>query len=185
MRCAADVAAVRAAPADDAEQVTQLLRGEPVRVAVRDGDWTRIVTAYDYPGWVRAEAPEEGEGELLPPEGRSPLEVARGYVGAPYLWGGMSEAGIDCSGLVHMAYRRAGTLVPRDAWQQLDAGARVEEPEPGDLLLYGDPGKPADHVAFWLGEGRILHATGRDGLGVVEEEEPNSLRSRRVAAVRL
>ena len=185
MRCAVDAAPVRAAPADDAEQVTQLVRGEPVRVAGRDGDWIGIVTVYDYPGWVRAEALEDGEGALPPPEGRPPLELAREYLGAPYLWGGMSEAGIDCSGLVHMAYRRAGRIVPRDAWQQLAAGDPVGKPEPGDLLLYGDAGRPADHVAFWLGEGRILHATARDGLGVVDEEEPDSLRSRRVGAVRL
>lgn len=184
MRCAVPVAPVRAAPADGAEQVTQLLMGEPVRVAGRDGGWTWIVTAYDYPGWVRAEALEEGEGALPTPEGRSPVELARGYLGAPYLWGGMTRAGIDCSGLVHIAYRRAGTLVPRDAWQQHDAGEPVAEPEPGDLILYADPGKPADHVAFWLGEGRILHATGRDRLGVVEEHEPASLAARRVGAVR-
>jgi len=185
VRCGADVAPVRAAPADDAEQVTQLLPGEPVRVAGRDGGWTWVVTAYDYPGWVRSDALEDAEGGLPAPEGRSPVDLARQYLGAPYLWGGMTEAGIDCSGLVHMAYRRAGTLVPRDAWQQLEAGEPVDEPEPGDLVLYGDPGKPADHVAFWLGDGQILHATGRDALGVVEEEEPNSLRSRRVGAIRL
>ena len=124
-------------------------------------------------------------GALPPPVGSTPLELARAYLGAPYLWGGMTEAGIDCSGLVHMAYRRAGRLVPRDAHEQHDAGAPVAEPAPGDLVLYADPGKPADHVAFWLGKGRILHATGREGLGVVEEEEPDSLRSRRVGAVRL
>jgi cell wall-associated NlpC family hydrolase len=185
VRCAAAVAPVRAAPADDAEQVTQLLRGEPVRVGARDGGWASIVTAYDYPGWVRAEALEEGEGALPAPEGASPLELAFGYRGAPYLWGGMTEAGIDCSGLVHMAYRRAGRLVPRDAWQQLEAGEPVAEPQPGDLVLYAHPGKPADHVAFWLGDGRILHATARDGLGVVEEDEPDALSSRRVGSFRL
>jgi gamma-D-glutamyl-L-lysine dipeptidyl-peptidase len=185
VRCAADVAPLRAEPDDAAEQVTQALRGEPLRVEERRGEWARVVTAYDYPGWIRVAALEDGEGSLRPAEGSSPIEVARTYLGAPYLWGGMTEAGIDCSGLVHMAYRRAGKLVPRDAWQQLEAGEPVGEPEPGDLVLYGDAGKPADHVAFWLGGGRILHATGRHGLGVVEEEEPNSLSSRRVGAVRL
>jgi cell wall-associated NlpC family hydrolase len=185
VRCAADVAPVRAAPSDDAEQVTQALRGEPLRVEEQRGDWARIVTAYDYPGWVRLSAIEDGEGSLPAAEGSSPVDLARTYLGAPYLWGGMTEAGIDCSGLVHMAYRRAGRLVPRDADQQHDAGRPVVDAEPGDLVLYGDAGNPADHVAFWLGGGRILHATGRDGIGVVEEEEPNTLRSRRLGVVRL
>lgn len=185
MRCAVPIAPVRASPSEGAEQVTQVLQGEPLRVAGRDGDWIWILTAYDYSGWVRADALEEGEGALPPPEGRPPVELAREYLGAPYLWGGMTEAGIDCSGLVHMAYRRAGTIVPRDAGQQLDAGLPVDEPEPGDLVFYGDPGQQVDHVAFWLGGGRILHSTGRDGLGVVEEDEPPSLQARRTLAARL
>src|SRR5260221_9870103 len=158
MRCAVDVAPLRREPADDAEQVTQALRGEPLHVEERRDGWARVVTAYDYPGWMRAEELEDGEGELPADASGSPVDVARCYLGTPYLWGGMSDRGIDCSGLVHMAYRRLGKLVPRDADQQEDAGAEVAEPQPGDLVTYGDD--VADHIAFWVGDGRILHATG-------------------------
>ena len=79
-----------------------------------------------------------------------------------------------------MAYRRVGQLVPRDSDQQEEAGELVSEPQPGDLVTYGDPDARADHIAFWLGNGRILHATGRDGgIGVVEELEPAFLQARR------
>jgi cell wall-associated NlpC family hydrolase len=184
VRCAADVAAVRAEPHDDAEQVTQALRGEPLRVEERAGGWARVVTAYDYPGWIREEALEAGAGELPGRREGDPVAEARTYLGTQYLWGGLTAAGIDCSGLVHMAYRRLGVLIPRDADQQEDAGEPVAEPRPGDLVTYGDPDGSADHVAFWLGDGRILHSTGRDGLGVVEEHEPESLRERRRRIVR-
>jgi len=96
----------------------------------------------------------------------------------------MTSEGIDCSGLVHMSFRAAGRLVPRDADQQEDAGRRVTDPEPGDLVTYGD--KTADHIAFWVGDGRILHATQRDGVSRgLEEPEPPELRARRRAAIRL
>lgn len=183
-RCAVDVAPVRAEPDDRAEQVTQALRGEPLSPGERRGEWVHVVTAYDYPGWIRADALEDGEGELRPDAAGSPVDVARTYLGTRYLWGGMTAEGIDCSGLVHMAYRRLGKVVPRDADQQEEAGMPVTEPQPGDLVTYGDDA--ADHIAFWLGGGRILHSTGRDdGIGVVEEDEPESLRARRRKLVRL
>jgi cell wall-associated NlpC family hydrolase len=183
VRCRVDIAPLRIEPADDAEQVTQALRGEPLRVEERRDGWALVVTAYDYPGWIRAEALEDGEGELPADASGSPVEVARSYLGVPYLWGGMSTAGIDCSGLVHMAYRRLGRLVPRDADQQEEVAAEVEELQPGDLVTYGDP---VDHIAFWLGEGRILHSTGReDGIGVLEEPEPAYLYARRHKLIRL
>src|SRR3954463_9968421 len=160
--CSVEIAAVRAEPRDDAERVTELLRGEPVAVEGRREGWARIKTAYDYFGWVHEE-------EIVGVEGDA-IEQARRYLGTPYLWGGMTERGIDCSGLVHMAYRWLGRLVPRDADQQEDAAAGVEELGPGDRVTYGEP---VDHIAFWLGDGRILHSTGREnGIGVVEEAEP-------------
>src|SRR4029453_14275476 len=157
--CAADVAPVRAEPDDAAEQVTQALRGEPLAVESVDGDWARIGTAYGYPGWIRAGAlgsDSDGEWPGLPRAG-DPVEEARAYLGAPYEWGGLTERGIDCSGLVHMAYRRLGRLVPRDAHEQEAAATPMEEPQlrSGDLVYFG-PAERADHIAFWLGEGRAL-----------------------------
>ncbi len=171
--CAAEVAPVRAEPDDDAEQVTQALAGEPVAVAESKDGWVRIRTAYNYPGWIRADSlggEPDGEWPGLPRAG-DPVAEARAYLGAPYEWGGLTERGIDCSGLVHMAYRRLGRLVPRDAHEQEAAGTPLDEGQlvPGDLVCFG-PRDRAHHIALWLGEGRILHATGRDDAGAVVEE---------------
>ena len=185
---ARQLAALRAEPSEDAEQLTQALAGEPLRVLEERDRWIRVETAYAYPGWARRDAlGGDRDDEWLRPTNDDPVEHARTLLGMRYEWGGMTAAGIDCSGLVHMAFRACGRLVPRDADQQEEAGKPVRETEvrPGDLVTYGPAHGGADHIAFWLGGGRILHATGREGVNrVVEEEEPAELRARRRAFVR-
>jgi cell wall-associated NlpC family hydrolase len=186
VRCKEELAAVRAEPREGAEQVTQALRGEPLEVVEERAGWARVITAYDYSGRMCSDALEPGDGSVPRAREGEPLDEARAFLGAPYEWGGLSERGIDCSGLVHMAHRRLGRLVPRDSGDQETAGAQIDERElrAGDLVTYGSAER-CDHIAFWVGDGRILHATGRDGLGVVEEYEPQELKLRRRRCIRL
>jgi hypothetical protein len=177
---------VRAAPDESSEQVTQALAGEPLIVEERRGGWARIRTAYDYPGWIREDELASGTATgfgACPYD--DPVEAARSYLGAPYEWGGMTDRGIDCSGLVHMAYRLTGRLVPRDADQQEAAAIEIDEADaqPGDLVCFGDPNE-AHHIAFWLGEGRILHASAREGVNAVVEERLANVEARPIRFVR-
>jgi gamma-D-glutamyl-L-lysine dipeptidyl-peptidase len=181
------VAPVSAAPDDSSEQVTQALVGEPLTVEERRAGWARIRTAYDYTGWIREDelAPGTGTGFGACPYD-DPIEAARSYLGAPYEWGGMTERGIDCSGLIHMANRLTGRLVPRDADQQEAAAIEIDEADarPGDLVCFGEPGE-AHHIAFWLGDGRILHATAREGVNTVVEEPLANVAARPIRFLRL
>jgi cell wall-associated NlpC family hydrolase len=180
------VAPVRAAPDDSSEQVTQALAGEPLTVQERRHGWARIRTAYEYPGWIREEALGPGDASLPAPRAGDPVAEARAFLGAPYEWGGLTERGIDCSGLVHMAYRRLGRFVPRDADQQEEAATEIDETVagPGDLVCFGEPGK-AHHIGFWLGSGEILHATAREGVNAVVEEPLENVEARPIRFVRL
>ena len=181
--CTVDVAPLYAEPDGSSEQVTQALHGEPLSVVERREGWLRVTTVYGYPGWIDASAASDrSAGDWLPPaRDGDPVEEARRYLGTPYLWGGMSERGIDCSGLIHMAWRRLGRIVPRDADQQAEAARTVDEPQYGDLAVYGRDS--VTHVAFWLGDGRILHAAA--SREVVEEDEPEALREIRKGFVRI
>jgi cell wall-associated NlpC family hydrolase len=93
------------------------------------------------------------------------LEVATRLLGVAYVWGGVSAYGIDCSGLVHLAWRRFGVRLPRDADDQAAATTPVAlgEERPGDLYFFARPGRPVHHIGFVAAEPegprrRVLHA---------------------------
>jgi cell wall-associated NlpC family hydrolase len=92
------------------------------------------------------------------------IAQARLYLGASYLWGGKSIWGIDCSGLVQMAYKAAGLFVPRDAWQQAEGGdvvSFIQEAAPGDLAFFDNAEGRITHVGILISNDQILHASGQ------------------------
>lgn len=92
------------------------------------------------------------------------VEIAKAYLNVPYLWGGKSSFGIDCSGLTQQVYKIGGYKIPRDAYQQAEMGevlSFVEEAEPGDLAFFDNAEGRIIHVGIMCGNGKILHAHGK------------------------
>lgn len=98
--------------------------------------------------------------------GADAVPIALRYLGVPYVWGGNDPAtGLDCSGFTRLVYGQLGVELPRVSTDQARTGtpvASLADAQPGDLLAFGEP---VDHVAIYLGNGRMIHAAGR-GKGV-------------------
>jgi hypothetical protein len=90
-------------------------------------------------------------------------EFAKRFLGLPYLWGGASTFGYDCSGFMQMLARRRGLVMPRDAQPQADwARSKVipkTELAPGDLVYFGSSEKKITHTGMYIGGDRFIHAT--------------------------
>ncbi len=172
---------------------SQLVAGEPVLVVGHDpsGRWAEVRALWQlspkdprgYPGWVPAAhlgPVPPPDVELRGPEQRaaskadSVVTFARQHLGVGYLWGGISEIGFDCSGLVHQAWRQLGVLVPRDAHAQAEAAAPVDldAVEAGDLYFFARPGHRIHHVGIVVSPGWMVHAPETGRLLVEEPLSP-------------
>jgi len=88
------------------------------------------------------------------------IETAKQFLGVPYVYGGTSRSGIDCSGLVFLAGKGIGLSLPRTASQICDFSRKIEDSErqAGDLLFFSDNGTKVSHVSIYLGDGKMIHA---------------------------
>lgn len=117
---------------------------------------------YHYSGTVASEFPAK------------PLQMADyalTFLNTPYLWGGRSPFGIDCSGFVQLVFKMAGIKIPRDAAIQATQGQTIHlinEAMPGDLLFFDNDEKQITHVGMLVNEGHIIHAHGKVRIDLVD-----------------
>ncbi len=110
------------------------------------------------------------------------IELAFAFLNAPYLWGGRTPFGIDCSGFTQMVYRLCGKKIPRDAYQQATQGevlSFIEESEPGDLAFFDDQEGTIIHVGLIMKDHHIIHAHGKVRIDRLDQSGIYNVNTRR------
>ena len=113
----------------------------------------------------------EGETMTFKKNRKQVIKNAFLYLNAPYLWGGRSPFGIDCSGFTQMAYKLSGLSLLRDARQQAEHGTTLsflEESEPGDLAFFDNDEGKIIHVGIILKDNQIIHASGKVRIDTID-----------------
>lgn len=146
--------------------------GTMLTTATLQGHWYEVVLPDGQRGWVfnKHVRPAVSLPRL---SGEEIVKRARRFLGVPYLWGGTTSVGLDCSGLTQHCYRVLGKILPRNSSQQaetgeaIDSGADWSNLHPGDLLFFAE-NERVDHVAISTGGPGIIHAALSNGM--VKEE---------------
>jgi cell wall-associated NlpC family hydrolase len=200
--CTAYHSGVYVSPSLKSERISDLSMGNLLRVVFTEGKkvgpsvvkkekqkWAEVVLPDGRKGWTQLadlESFEKWAQKPKPSENRI-IATAKMFIGTPYLWGGASSKGLDCSGLVRLTWFMNGYLLPRNASQQVHLGReiivtadhsitrdsekfydemcrRIENLKPGDLVFFGNPEtrwkkESITHVGIYIGNGEIIHAS--------------------------
>ena len=152
---------VRSAPTTDSERVDRLSTGSIVEILEELDGWYAIEGGYISAEYVRivdaAEALTAGNGAQV-------VEYAMQFLGHPYVYGGTTPRGFDCSGFVKYVYANFGITMNRTASAQMDNGTSVSMSEliPGDVVFFkkaGSSASRASHVGIYIGGGQFIHAS--------------------------
>lgn len=168
------------------KRVSDLVAGSILRLLGADGEYFSV----QFPDGRRGVVPKKEAQEYhlwlsnLTTDADALVETSKTLMGVPYLWGGTSTKGVDCSGFTKTIYFLNGMVLPRDASQQVHTGKQIDSVanfdvlEKGDLLFFGrkstiDSPEKVVHVGMWIGNNRFIHASDRVRISSVNKNDEN------------
>lgn len=115
------------------------------------------------------------------------IQISKGYLGVPYVWGGTSPSGFDCSGFVHYSLLQIGVTIPRTTNAQYSQGIPVQKGslKAGDLVFFTTYKPGPSHVGVYLGGGKFIHASSGAGKVIVSDMSNSYYSSRYIGARRI
>lgn len=179
-------------PDEKGAVVSDLVAGDILRKTRIKSTYTEVSLPGGRKGFVPTESIEPLSDLVLTssPDWPAIKNTAYKFMGRPYLWGGTSGKGVDCSGFTKMVYYLNGLELPRDASQQVNSGIEIPLDEnlsqlkPGDFLFFGTKGENGKkdrvtHVGIYIGDGRMIHSSERVQIQSLIPGEPDYAPNRR------
>ena len=173
---------------ENSEIISDITSGGILKYISMDTQFYEVIYPDKRKGYLKRDEALMYESWLhkLNPSQEKIEKIAKSMDGFPYLWGGTSSKGMDCSGFTKMVYLMNGFIIPRDASQQINAGKTVDKNldfsdlEKGDLLFFGkkatsEKSRRITHVGIWLGNNKMefIHASGNVHLSSMDANQPN------------
>jgi len=169
-------------------------QGAPLGIVSEKGSWYGVLMIDMSTGWVHKSDVKLLDYNIVADkrtfasggaQGQQIVQASLKYVGVPYVWGGNTWSGLDCSGFVKTVYDNFGISLPRVSREQASVGAAVswEDLQPGDRLYFACRGPEIDHTGIYMGNGLFIHSSSRRG-GVAVDNLGAGFYSRTLVAAR-
>ena len=137
-----------------------IVYGNVLKISEKENNWYYVILPDGKLGWTNAVIKEEVGKDIR----TFLMTESKRFLGIPYVWGGKTPKGFDCSGFIQTIMRAGGIELPRDAQQQVQfygfKEIELSDIQGGDLIFFSDEGGNVDHVALSLGESVFIHSSG-------------------------
>ncbi|MDO6471637.1 SH3 domain-containing C40 family peptidase [Maribacter sp. 1_MG-2023] len=167
-------------------RISDIVAGSLLKLLSSDDEFYKIEFPDGRQGYISKDESEDYDTWLsnLSYNADSLIATSKTLMGVPYLWGGTSTKGVDCSGYTKTIYYLNGMVIPRDASQQVHAGKPIDsiadfsKLQKGDLLFFGRKAtetipEKVVHVGMWIGDNQFIHSSEMVRISSVDEDSPN------------